>query len=109
MQWGAVGCSGVQWDAVGCSLILTVFLRQADIDGLDSGQAKPAARKTPPASAGAPASPGFPYFTAGLGGYAIGLATTFVANYVTRQGQPALVYIVPSLLIAATATAASRG
>ena len=32
-----------------------------------------------------------------------------MANYVTKSGQPALVYIVPSLLAAALGTAAVRG
>ena len=44
-----------------------------------------------------------------MAAYAAGLAATFVANYVTKAGQPALVYIVPSLLLAALATAARRG
>jgi len=37
------------------------------------------------------------------------LLSTFAANYLTKSGQPALVYIVPSLLLSAVATAASRG
>ena len=52
---------------------------------------------------------GKPYFTAALGAYAFGLGTTFAANYLTKAGQPALVYIVPSLLLASLATAAARG
>eukprot|EP00316_Scyphosphaera_apsteinii_P011971 CAMPEP_0119315888 /NCGR_PEP_ID=MMETSP1333-20130426/37576_1 /TAXON_ID=418940 /ORGANISM="Scyphosphaera apsteinii, Strain RCC1455" /LENGTH=411 /DNA_ID=CAMNT_0007321383 /DNA_START=187 /DNA_END=1422 /DNA_ORIENTATION=+ len=50
-----------------------------------------------------------PYFYAGLGGYTFGLLATFVANYITNAGQPALVYIVPSLLIAAGATGLAQG
>ena len=52
---------------------------------------------------------GKPYFTAALGAYAFGLGVTFAANYLTKAGQPALVYIVPSLLLASLATAAARG
>jgi len=48
------------------------------------------------------------YFDTALRAYALGLATTFVANYVSKAGQPALVYIVPSLLIATLGTAALR-
>jgi minor histocompatibility antigen H13 len=78
------------------------LLRQVDIDGLeaDTGGAKPAAKTS---------EVDFVYFYAGVGAYAAGLAATFVANYVTKAGQPALVYIVPSLLLTAVATAASRG
>ena len=50
-----------------------------------------------------------PYFTAGMVGYAVGLLSTFAANTLTKSGQPALVYIVPSLLIASAGTAAQRG
>ncbi len=50
-----------------------------------------------------------PYFRSALVAYGLGLALCFTANYVTQSGQPALVYIVPSLLIAAVATAAGRG
>ncbi|OEU21469.1 Peptidase_A22B-domain-containing protein [Fragilariopsis cylindrus CCMP1102] len=49
-----------------------------------------------------------PYFTNGLVGYAVGLSTTFIVLYSTGQGQPALFYIVPSLLITSLGTAASR-
>jgi hypothetical protein len=49
------------------------------------------------------------YGSRGATFHAAGLAATFVANYVTKAGQPALVYIVPSLLLTAVATAASRG
>ena len=50
-----------------------------------------------------------PYCTAGLVAYAVGLGGTFVANSVTGSGQPALFYIVPSLLVASLGTAAVRG
>ena len=49
-----------------------------------------------------------PYFTNGLVGYAVGLGTTFIVLYSTGQGQPALFYIVPSLLITSLGTAAYR-
>ena len=83
------------------------LLRQVDVDGLeaDTGGAKPSARP----SAAKTSEVDFVYFYAGVGAYAAGLAATFVANYVTKAGQPALVYIVPSLLLTAVATAASRG
>jgi len=92
------------------------LLRQVDIDGLeaDTGGARPSAR--PAAATSAPKSAAetsevvdFAYFYTGVAAYAAGLAATFVANYVTKAGQPALVYIVPSLLLAALATAARRG
>ena len=50
-----------------------------------------------------------PYFTSAMLAYAAGLSVTFAANYLTKAGQPALVYIVPSLLAAALITAFSRG
>lgn len=58
------------------------LLRQVDIDGLeaDTGGAKPAAKTS---------EVDFVYFYAGVGAYAAGLAATFVANYVTKAGQPA--------------------
>lgn len=77
------------------------LLREVDTDGLD-GDASSAA-------GGDESTTGLPYFYAGLGAYAVGLCTTFVANYVTKAGQPALVYIVPSLLLAAGANALARG
>ena len=75
------------------------LLREVDTDGLDADRSAGDGR-----SGG-----GLPYFYAGLGAYAVGLCTTFVANYVTKAGQPALVYIVPSLLLAAGANALARG
>eukprot|EP00908_Phaeocystis_cordata_P003296 Transcript_13588.p1 GENE.Transcript_13588~~Transcript_13588.p1 ORF type:complete len:270 (-),score=108.18 Transcript_13588:22-831(-) len=50
-----------------------------------------------------------PYFTSGMVGYTAGLLGAFVANAVTKAGQPALVYIVPSLLLASAGTAVVRG
>ena len=50
-----------------------------------------------------------PYFSSGLLAYSIGIAATFGVLATTGQGQPALFYIVPSLLAASLATAASRG
>ena len=92
------------------------LLRQADLDGLDDAGAPWAGRKLQRAAARRAALLGggrglesFPYFYNGLGGYAAGLLVTFAANYLTQSGQPALVYIVPSLLLTAAATAASRG
>ena len=84
------------------------LLRQVDIDGLeaDTSGATPSARSSA-AKRGPDAD--FVYFHAGVAAYAAGLAATFTANYVTKAGQPALVYIVPSLLLTAAATAAIRG
>ena len=44
-----------------------------------------------------------------LAAYAAGLAATFGANYFTKAGQPALVYIVPALLLTAGVKAVARG
>jgi len=66
----------------------------------------PAKTNTSPPSGG---FDGMPYFTSAVGAYAIGLGATFGANYLTKSGQPALVYIVPSLLLTALATAYSKG
>lgn len=41
--------------------------------------------------------------------YVIGLGIAFGANAVTKLGQPALLYLVPSTFTAITLTAASRG
>jgi len=84
------------------------LLRQVDVDGLeaDTSGVKPSARSSATKRG---SEVDFVYFYAGVGAYAAGLAATFVANYVTKAGQPALVYIVPSLLLTAVATAASRG
>ena len=39
------------------------------------------------------------YFTAALASYAAGLGGAFAANALTHAGQPALVYIVPAMLL----------
>lgn len=49
-----------------------------------------------------------PYFKSGLASYLIGLGLTFAVLAVTGQGQPALFYIVPSLLIGSSLTALVR-
>ena len=89
------------------------LMRDVDREGLP--QAASAARGTrerrtrSSAAAAVDGATAGPYFRASLGGYAVGLLTTFAANYLTKSGQPALVYIVPSLLLAAIATAFTRG
>lgn len=50
-----------------------------------------------------------PYFNAGISAYGIGLLTCFGANTVTRAPQPALIYIVPALLLSSLTTAGVRG
>lgn len=72
------------------------LLREIDLDGL--GDRPEPAEKQPSA-----------YFPAGLAAYAAGLAATFGANYFTKAGQPALVYIVPALLLTAGVKAVARG
>lgn len=49
-----------------------------------------------------------PYFRNGMVGYAFGLGATFFVLYSTGNGQPALFYIVPSLLVASLGTAVYR-
>lgn len=78
------------------------LMRQFDLDQADPEQGPAAARKGEPLQE-------FTYFRAAVTAYALGLALTFGANYFTQSGQPALVYIVPSLLAAALGTAATRG
>ena len=75
------------------------LMREVDKDGLDEKPRRSKADEDAPLS----------YFNLSLGAYAIGLCTTFVANYVTRSGQPALVYIVPSLLLTAAGAALYTG
>ena len=83
------------------------LLREVDKDGLEPAEgSRP---RAPPIDAAKAAEAPSTYFRAGLGAYTVGLAGTFAANYLTKSGQPALVYIVPSLLITALATAAARG
>jgi len=50
-----------------------------------------------------------PYFAAALSAYVFGLGLAFVANSVTHMGQPALLYIVPSMLGTVAAMAVVRG
>jgi hypothetical protein len=50
-----------------------------------------------------------PTFTAVMAAYVVGLLAAFGANSVTRLGQPALLYIVPSCLGALLLTGWSRG
>lgn len=49
------------------------------------------------------------FFAAGMTGYGVGLLLTFLANILMHRGQPALLYIVPSLIAAALGTAAVTG
>ncbi|KAI8472925.1 MAG: peptidase A22B, signal peptide peptidase [Monoraphidium minutum] len=49
-----------------------------------------------------------PTFTAAMAAYVVGLAAAFVANGVTGMGQPALLYIVPSMLGALAISGAAR-
>ena len=49
------------------------------------------------------------YFTPVLVAYIAGLVTAFAANSITHMGQPALLYIVPSTLLAVMATGLQRG
>eukprot|EP00198_Chlamydomonas_reinhardtii_P000945 XP_001690280.1 signal peptide peptidase-like protein [Chlamydomonas reinhardtii] len=49
------------------------------------------------------------YFTPVMVSYVFGLALAFVANDITKLGQPALLYIVPSTLGAVLLTALTRG
>jgi minor histocompatibility antigen H13 len=50
-----------------------------------------------------------PYFTASLVGYVIGLMITLGVMHVWKHGQPALLYLVPGVLIALVLTARIRG
>lgn len=49
------------------------------------------------------------YFTAGVVGYAIGLLCTFVSLYLMKQGQPALLFLVPGTLLPTFAIALRKG
>jgi len=49
------------------------------------------------------------YFTVGTVAYAVGLATCFVVNEVTKAGQPALLYLDPACIGSALACAAANG
>lgn len=50
-----------------------------------------------------------PYFNAAISSYGIGLLTCFGVNSLTKAPQPALIYIVPALLLSSLATAGVRG
>lgn len=49
------------------------------------------------------------YFYASMAGYALGMAATLAMLVVHERGQPALLYLVPGVLGALTATALARG
>lgn len=97
------------------------LMREVDRDGL-SREAVGVQRPQPPAwprkPKPKPAAPtatrdrawaANPYFYTGIAAYGAGLLSCFAANYLTKAGQPALVYIVPSLLLAVCGLASSRG
>ncbi|VEU24336.1 DEKNAAC105560 [Brettanomyces naardenensis] len=50
-----------------------------------------------------------PYFISALVCYSIGLAATIAAVYSFSQGQPALLYLSPSLIVSILVTASARG
>uniref|UniRef100_A0A7S0B7T3 Uncharacterized protein n=1 Tax=Pyrodinium bahamense TaxID=73915 RepID=A0A7S0B7T3_9DINO len=50
-----------------------------------------------------------PYFRNALAAYALGLLAALAANTYLQNGQPALLYVVPSILLSAWFTAASDG
>lgn len=56
---------------------------------------------------------GFPrfggYFAAGVFGYALGLAATFVSLYLMQHGQPALLFLVPGTLLPTVLIACRKG
>merc|ERR1719229_2201307 len=49
------------------------------------------------------------YFTAGVVGYAIGLAATFVSLDLMKHGQPALLFLVPGTLLPTCIIAHRKG
>jgi len=49
------------------------------------------------------------YFTAGVVGYAVGLAATFVSLYLMKHGQPALLFLVPGTLLPTCIIARRKG
>ncbi|CAE8662097.1 unnamed protein product [Polarella glacialis] len=49
------------------------------------------------------------YFTAGVIGYAVGLAATFVSLYLMQHGQPALLFLVPGTLVPTCLIALRKG
>lgn len=50
-----------------------------------------------------------PYFRAAVTGYIIGMMTTTVVMHIFQHGQPALLYLVPGVLISIWGTALARG
>lgn len=52
---------------------------------------------------------GYPLFRAALAGYALGLMTTIVVMNWFDAAQPALLYIVPGVLLMTMGVAAARG
>lgn len=50
-----------------------------------------------------------PYFSAGMIGYILGMCITQIVMHVSKHGQPALLYLVPSVLGSLWTTAAIRG
>lgn len=50
-----------------------------------------------------------PYFYAGLGGYFVGMISTLAAMQISSHPQPALIYLVPGVLVALWGTALVRG
>lgn len=49
-----------------------------------------------------------PYFHSSLAGYLVGLITTIIAMHITKHGQPALLYLVPCVLLSLIFTALLR-
>jgi minor histocompatibility antigen H13 len=49
------------------------------------------------------------FFSSSLSAYVVGLLLAVVANVVTKEGQPALVYLVPTLLGVVAYVALGRG
>ena len=79
-----------------------------DVDGQLAPEGSPSQAEASSSSSSLAAWNG-PYFSTALAGYGLGLGLTFVANEVTKAGQPALVYIVPLVLGSVLLTAARRG
>lgn len=50
-----------------------------------------------------------PYFCAAMGGYAVGLIAAMALSVIFKHGQPALLYLVPGIIIALCITAILRG
>lgn len=50
-----------------------------------------------------------PYFFAAVGAYGVGLLTCFVANLTTHAAQPALLYLVPMLILSSLGMGSARG